>query len=57
MTERVPINPGRVEWSGDNPGIYLRQAANDPFVTRPRAQAARQTTAALLRVGETWICA
>ncbi|MEO0702644.1 MAG: hypothetical protein AAFY80_10940 [Pseudomonadota bacterium] len=21
---RVPINPGRVEWSGENPGIYLK---------------------------------
>ena len=33
MAERVPINPGRVEWSGDNPGIYLKQAADGPFVT------------------------
>jgi hypothetical protein len=30
MTERVPINPGRVEWSGDNPGIYLKEAATAP---------------------------
>jgi hypothetical protein len=33
MAERAPINPGRVEWSGDNPGIYLKQAADGPFVT------------------------
>jgi hypothetical protein len=32
MAERVPINPGRVEWSGDNPGIYLKRAGSDPFV-------------------------
>lgn len=28
---RTSINPGRVEWSGENPGIYLR---NDPASTR-----------------------
>ncbi len=33
MAERVPVNPGRVEWSGDNPGIYLKNAAAGPFVT------------------------
>ncbi len=33
MTQRVPINPGLVEWSGDNPGIYLRERADGPFVT------------------------
>jgi len=32
VAERVPINPGRVEWSGDNPGIYLKHAADGPFV-------------------------
>lgn len=32
MAERVPINPGRVEWSGDNPGIYLKHAGDGPFV-------------------------
>lgn len=26
---RVAINPGRVEWSGENPGIYLKHAAAD----------------------------
>jgi hypothetical protein len=25
--KRVAINPGRVEWSGENPGIYLREQA------------------------------
>ena len=25
---RKPVNPGKVEWSGDNPGIYLK-ASND----------------------------
>jgi hypothetical protein len=33
VTERVPINPGLVEWSGDNPGIYLKDAPDGPFVT------------------------
>lgn len=23
--KRISINPGRVEWAGDNPGIYLKQ--------------------------------
>lgn len=25
--KRIPINPGRVEWSGENPGIYLKEQA------------------------------
>lgn len=25
MSQRIPVNPGRVEWSGENPGIYLKQ--------------------------------
>jgi len=31
VTDRVPVNPGQVEWSGDNPGIYLKRHANGPF--------------------------
>jgi hypothetical protein len=31
VAERVPINSGLVEWSGDNPGIYLKHAADGPF--------------------------
>jgi len=30
---RVPVNPGQVEWSGDNPGIYLKQDPDGPFTT------------------------
>lgn len=26
---RVSINPGRVDWSGENPGIYLKDNASD----------------------------
>ena len=26
---RVSINPGRVDWSGENPGIYLKNSASD----------------------------
>ena len=31
--ERVPVNPGTVDWSGENPGMYLKEAAEGPFVT------------------------
>ncbi len=31
--ERIPINPGMVEWSGENPGMYLKESADGPFVT------------------------
>ncbi|MGE0005340.1 MAG: hypothetical protein AB7S92_07090 [Parvibaculaceae bacterium] len=27
--KRISINPGRVEWSGDNPGIYLKRHPGD----------------------------
>ena len=25
MSQRVAVNPGKVDWSGDNPGIYLKE--------------------------------
>lgn len=28
---RPPINPGRVEWSGENPGIYLKTDADGDY--------------------------
>jgi hypothetical protein len=31
--ERVSINPGTVDWSGENPGMYLKEAADGSFVT------------------------
>ena len=31
--DRVPINPGKVDWSGENPGMYLKRTADGPFVT------------------------
>lgn len=31
--ERIPINPGKVDWSGENPGMYLKESADGPFVT------------------------
>ena len=34
MTEvetRIAVNPGRVEWAGDNPGIYLRESPDGPW--------------------------
>jgi hypothetical protein len=30
---RPPINPGEVDWSGENPGMYLKETADGPFVT------------------------
>jgi len=31
--ERIPVNPGTVEWSGENPGIYLKESADGAFVS------------------------
>lgn len=31
MNERIPVNPGEVEWAGDNPGIYLRDSVDGPW--------------------------
>lgn len=31
--ERIPVNPGAVDWSGENPGMYLKETAEGPFVT------------------------
>jgi len=28
---RLPVNPGRVEWAGDKPGIYLRESPDGPW--------------------------
>lgn len=33
MTTRAPIHPGTVDWSGENPGMYLKEEADGPFVT------------------------
>jgi hypothetical protein len=33
VDERTPMPPGTVEWSGENPGMYLKEAAEGPFVT------------------------
>ncbi|RMF88173.1 MAG: hypothetical protein D6736_11170 [Nitrospinota bacterium] len=30
---RVPINPGRVDWSGENPGMYLKREEDGPYTT------------------------
>ena len=30
---RIPINPGAIDWSGENPGMYLRDKADGPYVT------------------------
>lgn len=30
---RVPINPGMVDWSGENPGMYLKDRADGPFLS------------------------
>jgi hypothetical protein len=31
--DRIPVNPGEVDWSGENPGMYLKESADGPFVT------------------------
>ena len=33
MTEASPFNRGTVDWTGDNPGIYLKETADGPFIT------------------------
>ena len=33
MSEASPFNRGTVDWSGDNPGIYLKESADGPYVT------------------------
>jgi hypothetical protein len=33
MAERVPVNPGTVDWSGDNPGIYLKESPDGDFAS------------------------
>lgn len=30
---RIPINPGKVDWSGENPGMYLKESETGPFVS------------------------
>ncbi len=30
---RTPINPGRIDWSGENPGMYLRASESGPYVS------------------------
>ena len=30
---RPLVNPGTVEWAGENPGMYLRHQADGPFIT------------------------
>ena len=30
---RPPFNPQKVDWSGENPGMYLKESADGPFVT------------------------
>jgi hypothetical protein len=33
MTDRPLARPGAVDWSGENPGMYLKEKADGPFVT------------------------
>lgn len=32
MAQASAINPSKVSWSGENPGIYLKESADGPFV-------------------------
>ena len=31
--QRIPINPGKVEWVGDNPGIFLKDSEDGDWVS------------------------
>ncbi len=31
MIARTPINPGSIDWTGENPGIYLKNALDGPY--------------------------
>lgn len=33
MTTPTFVHPGEVDWSGENPGMYLKEKADGPFVT------------------------
>src|SRR5205085_8266057 len=33
MVGQVAINPSKVDWSGDNPGIYFRETPESPWST------------------------
>lgn len=33
MTERIPVNPGIVDWAGENPGIYLKDTPDGDYVS------------------------
>jgi len=33
MTADTPIHPGAIDWSGENPGMYLKDKPDGPFVT------------------------
>jgi hypothetical protein len=33
MTTTSLVHPGEVDWSGENPGMYLKEKADGPFVT------------------------
>jgi hypothetical protein len=33
MAARTPIHAGTVDWSGENPGMYLKETAEGPFAT------------------------
>lgn len=33
MKERTPVNPGTVDWAGENPGIYLKSSPNGDYIS------------------------
>ena len=33
MTTSTFVHPGEVDWSGENPGMYLKETPDGPFVT------------------------
>ena len=33
MADRIPIYRGKIDWAGENPGMFLRETADGPFIT------------------------
>ncbi len=31
MKQKSPVDPGKVDWSGENPGIYVKDTADGPY--------------------------
>ncbi len=51
-----PVNPGVVDWSGENPGMYLDvNGAHEVGKPMPRDMYGTKSTTAFLASSETWV--